>query len=69
LVAGALLAAEHQVVLHVGFRPGTEEVSVDGHAWLTVDGDTLDVAYPDEARVPYAEVLEIPFSEDQEGTR
>ena len=61
LVAGALLCGSHEVVLHVGFRPGSDEVPVDGHAWLTVDGEKLDVADPVEVAEPYTGVLEIPY--------
>ena len=61
LVAGAMLSEAHDVVLHVGFRPGTEEVPLDGHAWLTVDGGRLDAIAPDDVDHPYAGILEIPF--------
>jgi len=67
LVAGALLCGAHDVMLHVGFRPGTEELPVDGHAWLSVDGEKLDVANPGEVTVPYTGALEIPFTADQGG--
>jgi hypothetical protein len=36
LVAGAMLADQGDVVLHVGFRPG--DGVVDGHAWITIGG-------------------------------
>ncbi len=62
LVAGAMLSAAHEVLLHVGFRPGSREVPLDGHAWLTVDGERLDLERPDEDVRPYTEVLDIPFS-------
>ena len=61
LVAGALLCGRFEVVLHVGFRPGSEEVQVDGHAWLTVDGVKLGVLEEGDAAVPFTGVLEIPF--------
>jgi len=64
LVAGAMLSEAHDVVLHVGFRPGTEEVPLDGHAWLTVDGERLDAIAPDDVDHPYAGILEIPFGAD-----
>ena len=61
LVAGALLCSRYEVVLHVGFRPGSDEVPVDGHAWLTVDGVELGVLDEDDEAVPFTGVLEIPF--------
>lgn len=61
LVAGALLAPRHEVVLHVGFRPtdaGAE--AVDGHAWLMVDGEMLELTGLDrEHGEPYATTLEL----------
>ena len=69
LVAGALLCGAHEVVLHVGFRPGTDELPVDGHAWLTVDGEVLDLTDPGDRTVPYTGALEIPFSEERGSVR
>lgn len=66
LVAGALLCGRYQVSLHVGFRPGSDEAPVDGHAWLTVDGEVLDAALPGEDAAPYEEVLVIPFGDGEE---
>ena len=44
LVAGGLLAGSHEVVLHVGFRPTDRGAdAVDGHAWLVVDGEALEL--------------------------
>ena len=61
LVAGALLAGSHEVVLHVGFRPtdrGAE--AVDGHAWLVVDGEVLELTGLDhEHGEPYSTTLEL----------
>ena len=63
LTAGGLLAARRQVVLHVGFRPGSETSMVDGHAWLGVDGDEVQLsAPPNLGDKPYTGVLEIPFN-------
>lgn len=59
LVAGALLAGDHQVVLHVGFRP-TEQgaAAVDGHAWLVVDGEVVELTGLDhEHEAPYETTL------------
>jgi len=63
LVAGALLAGDHEVVMHVGFRP-TEEgaAAVDGHAWLVVDGEELELTGLDhEHGEPYATTLRLPM--------
>ena len=61
LVAGALLAGSHEVVLHVGFRPtdrGAE--AVDGHAWLVVDGEVVELTGLDHAHgEPYASTLQL----------
>jgi hypothetical protein len=60
LAAGAMLAGRGEVVLHVGFRPGQEERMVDGHAWITVEGEPVGA----DGRVagePYTKVLAIPF--------
>ena len=63
LVAGALLAGSHEVVLHVGFRPtdqGSE--AVDGHAWLVVDGEVVELTGLDhEHGEPYESTLELPM--------
>ncbi len=67
LVAGALLCGRHDVVLHVGFRPGSDEMPVDGHAWLTVDGEELSVVDSENAAEPYTTVLEIPFRDEPGG--
>jgi hypothetical protein len=64
LAAGAMLAGGGEVVLHVGFRPGQEERIVDGHAWITVDGEPVGA----DGRVagePYTRVLAIPFEDAQ----
>jgi hypothetical protein len=64
LVAGALLAGSHEVVLHVGFRPsavGAE--AVDGHAWLVVDGEVVEsTGLEEEHEAPYSSTLEIPMT-------
>jgi hypothetical protein len=63
LTAGALLARRRRVVLRVGFRPGCGATTVDGHAWLGIDGEDLQLsAPPDLGPNPYSEILEIPFS-------
>ena len=64
LVAGALLAGSHDVVLQVGFRPtdvGAE--AVDGHAWLVVDGEVMELTGRDhEHEEPYSTTLELKMS-------
>ncbi len=61
LVAGALLAGRHEVVLHVGFRPTDVGAgAVDGHAWLVVDGEALELTGLDhEHGEPYSTILEL----------
>jgi hypothetical protein len=51
------------VMLNIGFRPGEEEPSVDGHAWVTVDGRPVG-ADGDLARERYTRVLTVLFSRD-----
>jgi len=43
LVAGRLLTACGAVVLHVGFRPGEVSGLADGHAWLTVGEQKIEM--------------------------
>ena len=61
LVAGALLSDSSCVVLHVGFRsPGESGGEVDGHAWVTVAGCSIDPAQEvDDRAEAYADVLTI----------
>jgi hypothetical protein len=61
LVLGALLAGRGEVALNIGFRPGDEEPSIDGHAWVTVDGQAIgsDGSLSQER---YTRVIEIPFA-------
>jgi len=61
LVAGALLAPSHEVVLHVGFRPTDRGAdAVDGHAWLVVDGEVVEPTGLDhEHEEPYTTTLEL----------
>ena len=63
LVLGGLLAGRGEVMLNIGFRPGEEEPSVDGHAWVTVDGRPVG-ADGDLARERYTRVLTVLFSRD-----
>ena len=61
LVAGALLAGSHEVVLHVGFRPTDRGAdAVDGHAWLVVDGEALELTGLDHGHgEPYESSLQL----------
>ena len=61
LVAGALLAGSYEVVLHVGFRPTDRGAdAVDGHAWLVVDGEALELTGLDhEHGEPYESSLQL----------
>ncbi len=60
LVMGGLLAGRGEVMLNIGFRPGEEQPSVDGHAWVTFDGNPVG-ADGDLARERYTRVLTVPF--------
>jgi len=63
LVAGALLAESHEVVLHVGFRPSDQGAkAIDGHAWLVVDGEVVELTGLDhEHEEPYESTLQLPM--------
>jgi len=60
LVLGGLVAGRGEVMLNIGFRPGEEQPSIDGHAWVTVDGNPVG-ADGDLARERYTRVLTVPF--------
>jgi hypothetical protein len=67
LVAGAMLAARGDVVLHVGLRPGNGDLVVDGHAWITLDGMpvgadgvTADERFTRVVAVPFTRALGVP---------
>jgi hypothetical protein len=61
LVLGGMLGGRGDVVLHVGFRPGEEELGLDGHAWVTVDGRPVggDGLLAQES---YTRILAVPFT-------
>ena len=63
LALGGMLAGR-SVNLNIGFRPGEEDTVLDGHAWVTVDGNPVgaDGALAGER---YTRVLAIPFANDQ----
>jgi hypothetical protein len=60
LVLGTLLADRTGVALNIGFKPGEDQLSVDGHAWVTVDGSPVG---PDGDRATghYSRLLAVPF--------
>ena len=62
LVLGALLADRTNVALNIGFRPGENRLTLDGHAWVTIDG--LPVG-PDGIRADghYSRLLAVPFGD------
>ena len=60
LVLGGLLAGRGEVMLNIGFRPGEEQPSIDGHAWVTIDGNPVG-ADGDLAGERYTRVLTLPF--------
>lgn len=47
-------------MLNIGFRPGEEQPLIDGHAWVTVDGNPVG-ADGDLARERYTRVLTVAF--------
>jgi hypothetical protein len=60
LVLGAMLADRPGVALNIGFKPGQDQLTVDGHAWVTVEGSPVG---PDGNRATghYSRLLEVPF--------
>ena len=61
LVAGSMLAACGDVVLHVGFRPGEGDRAVDGHAWITVRGEPVG-ADGRLAGERFSRIVSVPFT-------
>ena len=62
LVLGALLAERKGVALNIGFRPGEDQPSVDGHAWVTVGGMPVGPD-GDRATEHYSRLLAVPFGD------
>jgi hypothetical protein len=60
LVLGGMLAGSGDVVLNIGFRPDGGGRTVDGHAWVTLDGDPVG---PDQglSGESYTRVLAVAF--------
>ncbi len=60
LVLGALVADRGRAVLTIGFRPGDDASTPDGHAWLTLDNQPVG---HDATLVAgeYARLVEFPF--------
>jgi hypothetical protein len=68
LVAGAMLAARGDVVLHVGFRSG-HELPIDGHAWLVVGNDSVQLTTPANLTdLPYTSTLEVRLEQARTGS-
>lgn len=70
LVAAALLASRHRVVLHIGFA-GTGSSELDGHAWLSVDGCVVPLGESIGQLGRFEKVLDLPVFEewtDEPGT-
>lgn len=62
LVTAALLPRHCALTLRIGFRPPSGALPVDGHAWLAVDGEDLEIMIPPgEAGQRHTQVLEIPM--------
>ena len=60
MILGGLLTGGKDVILNIGFRPGDEGPSIDGHAWLTVDGNPVG-SDGVLARERYTRVLTVSF--------
>jgi hypothetical protein len=65
LVTGSLLSGHGEVVLHLGFRPGEADDAVDGHAWITLNGEPVG-ADGHLAEERYERTMSIPFEEGEE---
>jgi len=65
LVVGAMLEGRGKIVLHIGFRPGETEASIDGHAWVTADHQAVGSDGSREGQ-PYSRVLAVPFTAKSE---
>ncbi len=64
LVAGALLADQPRVVLHVGFRePGVAALH-EGHAWVTLGETEVTAAADGEHGGPFVEALQVALRRD-----
>ncbi|MCG6963854.1 MAG: lasso peptide biosynthesis B2 protein [Acidobacteria bacterium] len=62
LVTAALLPRRSAVTLRIGFRPPSQASAVDGHAWLAVDGEDLEIMIPPgDAGQRHTQVLKIPM--------
>ncbi len=61
VLAGLLEFDSNEVILHLGLQSASE-IQVDGHAWLTVNGQKLETAVPPGVEGPHEEVLEIVIS-------
>lgn len=53
LTAAGLISRARTVALNLGFRPGAT-TPADGHAWLMIDGERLDLTRPERlTEAPY----------------
>jgi hypothetical protein len=67
LVAGALLADQAGVVLHVGFRGAASAPLHEGHAWVTLRERNVTDATDPEHEGPFAEALQVPMQRRKAG--
>jgi len=61
LVAGALLADQPDVVLHVGFREPRTAPLHEGHAWVTLGDRNVTNPTDGEHQGPFTEALQLPL--------
>ena len=67
LVAGALLADQRDVVLHVGFRGASTAPLHEGHAWVTLGERNVTDAADRDHEGPFAEALQVPMRRPEAG--
>ena len=67
LVAGALLADQRDVVLHIGFRGARVAPLHEGHAWVTLGERNVTDATDREHEGPFAQALQVPMQRREGG--
>ena len=69
LVAGALLADQTGVELHVGFKvPEGRDAGFDGHAWITIEGRFANERRDSETQeASYVKVVSLPMRRTAQG--